>query len=273
MTRVAIADDHPVVLAGLQELLRAAGFEVVATARNGTDAVAMARRERPDVLILDLRMPALDGLGVLRELSQDDQRPRCVLLTAEAEGSEVARARALGAEALVLKESALEQLVECIHALVAGREWEQLPVPELNVPGLTPVAREALVLFAGGASLRQVTNRLGMSEPRMRGILQEIASGLGVQPDETSVCRASIALLGAEEPDAKLTAWLQERYGLTRREAAVAALLSSGLTNREIALRLGITLNTLKTHISSIHAKTDVPSTRRLLAVLSEARN
>lgn len=272
MIRVLIADDHPVVLAGLSDLLGAAGCHVVAISRNGVDTLDAVRRERPDVLIVDLRMPVLDGIGVLRALSRDEYHPRTILLTAEAEGSEHSRALALGVDAVILKESALDQLVDCVRALVSGN-YRREPLPELlSTAALAPIAREAIVLLCAGSSASQSAARLGISMTEMRSIVEQIAGVLGVEPDEFAVREACAALLGEHMPGTARARWLTERYGLTRREASVAALLADGLTNREIAEKLGITLNTVKTHISSIHAKVDVPSTRRLMAVLSEAR-
>ena len=261
------------MLAGLRDLLRSTGgVDVVAACRDGAEALSVARSHRLDVLILDLRMPAVDGLGVLRALSEDPARPRCILLTAEVEGSEAERARALGVDALILKESALDQLVDCIITLHEGRRWGASTPPPPPLAQLAPVTREAAVLFANGSTARQVATRLDLTELRVRAISGELAAALGVDRDEASIRDVCARIFGTRGHDSEQAQWLQERYGFTRREASVAALLSDGLTNREIAEQLGISLNTVKTHISNIHAKTDVTTTRRLLAVLSDSR-
>jgi two-component system nitrate/nitrite response regulator NarL len=122
--RVVIADDHRVVLEGLEQLLRhEPGFAVVATCIDGVEALEAVRRLQPDVLVLDLRMPRLDGVGVLRELQRDALPTRVVVLTAGIDEQQMVEAVRLGARGVVLKEMASRLLVQCLHKVHGGETW------------------------------------------------------------------------------------------------------------------------------------------------------
>jgi two-component system, NarL family, nitrate/nitrite response regulator NarL len=123
MIRLVLADDHPIVLAGLTRLLSLeADFDVRGTAANGVEALRLVRELRPDVLVLDLRMPVKDGLAVLREMASEKLATHVVVLTATDEG-EVAEAIELGARGVMLKDMAPQLLVRCIREVAAGRRW------------------------------------------------------------------------------------------------------------------------------------------------------
>ena len=109
--RIVIADDHPLVREGLRTLLELQpGFTVVGEAGDGLEAVQMTKALRPDVLLLDLAMPRMNGLEVLKELADTATEVRAVLLTATIEREETVRALRLGARGVVLKESATQML-------------------------------------------------------------------------------------------------------------------------------------------------------------------
>jgi DNA-binding NarL/FixJ family response regulator len=121
--RVVIADDHPVVLAGIAEYLSSErDLEIVARASNGEQALRAAQSLQPDILVLDLRMPVMDGLAVMRALRDVKPAPCIVVLTAI--GDELAiEAVRLGAHGLLLKDTVSSQLVQCIREVHAGRKW------------------------------------------------------------------------------------------------------------------------------------------------------
>jgi DNA-binding NarL/FixJ family response regulator len=122
--RVVLADDHPIVLDGLESLFRLEPeFEVVARCRDGVAVLEAVAAERPDLVILDVRMPRLDGLGVLRRLAGEEPRPRVLLLTAALDDGEVVEAVRLGVRGVVLKEMAPRLLVEAARQVAAGGEW------------------------------------------------------------------------------------------------------------------------------------------------------
>ena len=122
--RVVLVDDHQVVLHGLQQLFDGQqDFDVVACCRDGASAITAVETHRPDVLVLDLRMPERSGLDVLRALSGRHERCRRVVLTAAIRNEEVIEAVTLGATGLVLKESSPEMLLECVRSVHTGGRW------------------------------------------------------------------------------------------------------------------------------------------------------
>jgi DNA-binding NarL/FixJ family response regulator len=122
--RLVIADDHPIVLDGLEQLFRLEqGYTVVARCRDGEETLEAVRKHRPDVLVLDVKMPGRDGLGVLRELGAEGSTTRVVLLTAALEDERLLEAIRLGARGVLLKDMAPELLVEAVAAVHAGGHW------------------------------------------------------------------------------------------------------------------------------------------------------
>jgi DNA-binding NarL/FixJ family response regulator len=122
--RLVIADDHAVVLKGLQALFSLEPeLAVVATCTDGDATLEAVRRHRPDVLILDLFMPGIDGLDVLRALKPDPKAPRVILLTANVDDQEVLEAMDLGVAGIFLKEMPPNLLLQCIRKVHAGEQW------------------------------------------------------------------------------------------------------------------------------------------------------
>jgi DNA-binding NarL/FixJ family response regulator len=118
--RLILADDHSIVLHGLQQFLEGSGFTVAACCRSAEEALAAVRQTSADVLVLDLRMPGGDGLDVLRAVAREQPLLRVVLLTAVLRDQEAHEAMRLGARGIVLKESAPDDLVECLRRVHAG---------------------------------------------------------------------------------------------------------------------------------------------------------
>ena len=122
--RLVIADDHAVVLKGLQALFGTEpDLAVVADCTTGEQTIRAVREHHPDVLVLDLRMHGLDGLGVLRTLNEQGIRPRTILLAAEIDDDQTLEAVRLGVAAVVLKEMAPHLLIGCIRKVHAGERW------------------------------------------------------------------------------------------------------------------------------------------------------
>ena len=122
--KLVLADDHPVVLDGLEQLFRAQkDFTVVARCQDGAETLRAVRQHRPDVLLLDIRMPALDGLQVIRNLQKDSLPTRIVLLTAELSEDDVLEAVRLGVKGVVLKEMSPQMLIECVRKVADGEQW------------------------------------------------------------------------------------------------------------------------------------------------------
>src|SRR5918911_342569 len=193
--QVVIADDHAILRDGLRKLLEAEqGFEVVGEAYNGQEAVEVTRRVEPNILLLDLAMPGLPGLEVLRELSDKALPTRTIILTANIERDEVVKALQLGARGLVMKESATELLMKAMRTVMAGQYWVgRESVSELidtlrsrpaatNDPkfGLTARELEIVSLVTAGFSNREIAKKCELSQETVKHHLTRIFAKLGV---------------------------------------------------------------------------------------------
>ena len=153
--RVLIADDHAVVRYGLRALLELSGSEVVAEADEGRQALRLARKLKPDVAILDVTMPGLNGIDATEVLREECPETRVVILSMHSDSEHVHRAFAAGASAYLLKGSASEEVVEAVRATWAGRKYlsrELAPVVGADMPS----ARKAGPLDSLSARERQV---------------------------------------------------------------------------------------------------------------------
>jgi DNA-binding NarL/FixJ family response regulator len=159
--RVVIADDHAVMREGLAALLAGAGIEVIGTAGNGREAVRIARELTPDVVVMDISMPELNGVEAAREIRVRAPSVRIVMLSMHANREHVHQALAAGAEGYVLKEAAATEVVAAVRAVAAGRRY------------LSP-AMESAMLEAGGSTARGPVESLSTRE---RQVLQLVVEG------------------------------------------------------------------------------------------------
>ncbi len=192
--RVVIVDDHQIVLHGLQQLFsRHPEFEVLQCCSSGASAVDAVIQTRPDVLILDLRMPDLGGLDVLRALTDRKVECRSVLLTAAVRDDEVMQAVKLGAMGLVLKESQPDVLLECVRKVARGEQWiERETVTRAfrnyvaressgrDTVTLTPREVEIVRMVSQGLRNKAIGDRLSISEGTVKVHLHNIYEKLGV---------------------------------------------------------------------------------------------
>ncbi len=167
--RVVVADDQALVRTGFQMILAADGIEVVAEASNGTEAIDAVRRTRPDVVLMDIRMPGLDGLEATRRiLAADGDAPRVLMLTTFDLDESVYAALAAGASGFLLKDVTPEQLTSAVRLVRAG--------DALLAPSIT---RRLVERFARGGKETSVVHRdLASLTPREREVLQLLARGL-----------------------------------------------------------------------------------------------
>ncbi|MYM84728.1 response regulator [Duganella sp. FT50W] len=121
---ILIADDHPLILAGLSSLLGAMPeFRLLAQATDGAQAVALYRQHRPDVVIMDLSMPLLNGVEAIEQIRAEDASASIVILTTYQGDEDVYRGLRAGAKAYLLKDAASEQLVDCLRTVAAGQQY------------------------------------------------------------------------------------------------------------------------------------------------------
>ena len=197
--RVLIADDHPVFREGLRLLLELdRKIRVIGEARDGQEAAELTRKLKPDLVLLDLRMPRCTGIEALKLIQKLPFQVRVLILATEVERHDIVEVLKCGAAGIVLKESTTQLLRKSIHAVVAGEYW----VERQNISDL----------------VRELTRRPG---------------------------RAS--------PDVPKGPWR-----LTPRERQIVAEVVAGRTNKEIAQELGVSLQTVKHHLTNIFDKVGV---------------
>jgi DNA-binding NarL/FixJ family response regulator len=198
--RLVLADDHPIVREGLRRLLESeANLKVIGEASDGAEALKLARQLKPDILLLDLRMPRQPGLEAVRELSPANGTPvRVILLVAEIEKSEIVEALQLGARGVVLKGFAIQVLSKAIKTVMAGEYWvlhgsfsnlsQYLLRPMQSMYeevwqkkfGLTPRELEIVSLVVAGYSNKEIAEYLKISEDTVKHHLSKIFDKLGV---------------------------------------------------------------------------------------------
>ena len=193
--RIVLADDHPIVLQGLQHLFaRHLDLEVVASCAGADEALDAARQQKPDVVVLDLRMPQRSGLDLLSVLGRELPDVRSVVLTAAITQDQVVEALKRGAAGIVLKESPPEQLIECVRRVSAGeRFFDSDTVTQAMQAAaasgaatetsttLTPRELEIVRMVAQGLRNRVIGERLVISESTVKVHLHNIYEKLGIE--------------------------------------------------------------------------------------------
>ena len=203
ITRVVLADDHTLVRSGIRRILEAhPGFEVVGEAADGVEALALVRETVPDVIVLDLNMPGSGGLDALPALKLAQPSLKVVVLSMHAGREYVSRAMKGGADAYLLKDSAVQDLVAAVEAVLVGRSY---------------------------------------FSPSIQALMAELLRG------------------DAREPSRGTT--------LTDREREVLGWLARGLSSKEVAQRLDISVRTVETHRANLMQKLGVKSVALLIQV------
>jgi NarL family two-component system response regulator YdfI len=215
--RVLIADDHLMVREGLRMLLETApDIALVGEASNGAEAVELARRERPDVILMDLRMPGVDGIEAIGRIRSEGTASAIVVLTTYDDETLIRRGLRAGALSYLLKDTDRVALVETIRAAARG---ESLLKPEVLSRLLGPAAprhtaasseaggieltereREVLVAAARGERSKEIADRLSISERTVKAHLTNVYNKLGVDSRAAAVAAAArLGLLETEE--------------------------------------------------------------------------
>jgi DNA-binding NarL/FixJ family response regulator len=189
--RVLIVDDHPVVRRGLRVLLEVQdGIEVTGEAGDGPTALTLATEDEPDVILLDLKLPAMDGLAVLAELNATGGQAKVLVLTSVTDPVAAGRAMRQGAAGVLYKDVDPDALVRAIravhdgHLLLAPGAADTLLRPGNRAPGLdalTAREREVLAELAQGRSNREIARALHVSEKTVKAHVSSVLAKLGVQ--------------------------------------------------------------------------------------------
>jgi two-component system NarL family response regulator len=184
--RLLLADDHAIVLAGLTTLLSLEpGLQIVATAESGEEAILQFRSHRPDVALLDLRMPGIDGVEAARRILAEFPDARVLILTTFESEEDIHRALQAGVSGYLLKESKRPDLVAAIRAVLAGERWlppliARLAAERARQPDLSPRQLEVLDLVAKGLTNKEIGGILGFSAEGAKQHLHQIYQKLGV---------------------------------------------------------------------------------------------
>lgn len=202
MTRILLADDHPMIRTAIEVLFRDTGFEIVGTATSGAETIAKVAEVRPDILLLDLSMPGGSGMDVVRKLhSNDGGGPHIVILTAAIDDSSLVEAGTLGVRGMVLKNSDPAYLLECLDRVRSGGTWID---PELSArtqelteaygerrrPALAPRERQLIRFVRQGLRNREIAKELGVTEGTVKVYLHGVFDKLGVSSRTELAIRA-----------------------------------------------------------------------------------
>jgi two-component system NarL family response regulator len=195
--RILIADDHTVVREGLVSLIkRKSDMVIVAEASNGREAVDLWKQHRPDVTLLDLRMPELDGVSAIKEIRELDENAHIIVLTTFDGDEDIYRAIKAGAKAYLLKDTARDALVDCVRRVHAGETYLPPPLAAKlaeRVSGAALSAREIEVLrrLAAGKSNKEIGAELFISEGTVKSHVKSIFTKLDVVSRTEAVSKAT----------------------------------------------------------------------------------
>ena len=209
MIKVLVVDDHQLVRAGLVTLLDAAAdIEVVGEAADGSQAVDVARAGAPDVVLMDLSMPVLDGIAATRQLLGEQPQLRVVALTSFSDRQRVSEMLAAGAVGYLLKDCAPDELLAGVRAAAQGHAPLDPRVAGLLLPSRTPAPadtlsereREVLRLTATGMANKQIARALGISEHTVKVHLGNVFRRIGVSDRTSAAMWAREHLPDGESP-------------------------------------------------------------------------
>ncbi|MCK6483933.1 MAG: response regulator transcription factor [Phycisphaerae bacterium] len=206
--RILLADDHALVRAGIRSLLSdLAGMEVVAEAADGREALQLIERHRPDVVLMDIMMPGLNGLDAAARVAAHHPDTRVIILSMNATEEYVYQALRAGASGYVLKDARPAELEEAVRAVVRGDAYLSSAVSRHVVAAfrqkpngaarsldqLTPRQREVLQLIAEGASNKQIAQKLGISVKTAEGHRAQLMQTLNIH-DVAGLVRYAIRM-------------------------------------------------------------------------------
>jgi two-component system NarL family response regulator len=195
--RILIVDDHPVVRAGLASMLGTQEeLELVGAARSGEEALRMLEEHRPDVLLLDLRMPGMSGVETLQALKTANRQVRVIILTNYETDEDIYRAVQAGAQGYLLKDTSLREMVEAIRAVHSGKRYIPRHIASrlaerMVRTNLTSRELEILKMLSKGPTNKQIGHALGISDNTVRNHVLKIIEKLEVS-DRTEAATTAI---------------------------------------------------------------------------------
>jgi DNA-binding NarL/FixJ family response regulator len=195
--RCLVADDHPALVAAVSAVLESEGFDVVAKASDGLTAVAGAKETRPDVALIDYRMPRLGGVDLVEQLRTCSPETLVAVYTADPDQSIVGAVFEAGAHALILKDAPLADLGQALETICSGGRYVDpalarvaLGAPTKSRPALTPREAEVLAHIADGLSHDEIGNRLSISPETVRTHVRKACERLNARTRTHAVATA-----------------------------------------------------------------------------------
>jgi DNA-binding NarL/FixJ family response regulator len=195
--RCLIADDHPALILAIADFLKRNDIEIVAVASHGEEAVRKASEVRPDIALVDFRMPRLSGTELIERMVEEAPDTKIVIYTAEAGDNLAVSVIGAGASGIVLKEAPLEDILRALEAVVAGRQYvdatlaaRALMKPRGKKSPLTPRENDVLRLLSEGLGNDEIGVRLGISGETVRTHVQKACKRLGASTRTQAVATA-----------------------------------------------------------------------------------
>jgi DNA-binding NarL/FixJ family response regulator len=194
--RILIVDDHPVVCIGLTRMLSAhSGLEVIGSAPSGEEALAIVQQNRPDVLLLDLRMPGMDGIAVMHALKRIDAPPRVIVITSFEKDEDIYRSIRAGAQGYLLKDTTESEMVAAITVVDAGKRYIPRHIAarladRMLRADLTGRELQILEMLAHGSTNKQIAQALEISDNTVRHHVNNIMDKLQVSDRTEAVAIA-----------------------------------------------------------------------------------
>lgn len=204
MTRVLLVDDHPMIAAALEMLLRGTDYELLGRARTAAEGTKLVSKLKPDLLLLDVHLPDGSGIDVLKRISGPRSKLKTILLTAGMDEAQLLAAAELAPSGMVLKTSDPGHLLECMDAVISGKTWIDPEIQEqtrsaqekaASAPPLTRRERELIELVRQGLRNRDIAAELGVTEGTVKVYLHAIFDKLQVE-NRTELALRSTELIG-----------------------------------------------------------------------------